>query len=190
MREVLRPPLQALLGKQAYLGLRARYSCLRNLGWAYYSIWGHLNVPGTLPKEQAVALYDAANRLAAEAPVLVEIGSWLGKSAVVLSRAIRKKQGVLFCIDPFHANGDPESLRYYRRASEKMSRSLLDQFTYNIRSWGSYEHVRVLEGYSHQISAEWSRPIDLLYIDGNYSYECVRRDFIEWSLSSNRAGFW
>ena len=181
MRDLLRRTLRALLGKQIYRDLRARYACLRNLGWAYHPIWGHFNVPGALPKEEAVALFDAANGLAAEAPVLVEIGSWLGKSAIVLSQAIRNKQGILFCIDPFNADGDPESVGRYRRARSTMSRSVLDQFTHNIRSWGSYEHVRVLQGYSHQLSAEWSRSIDLLYIDGNHSYECARRDFIEWS---------
>ena len=208
MKGFLKTSLQAVLGKGGYRAARSAYYAskrwikmrhqgamdrlywLRKYGLRRYSIYGHRLVPSGLPEDHAVALYDVAKGLPDCGPVLVEIGSWLGKSAVVLSRAISKKKGaVLFCIDPFNAHGDPSSAAHYRNVSQKMDVSLLEHFTQNIKRYGSYKHVKTLRGYSTDFSGNWDKPIDLLFIDGNHSYEAVKRDFLEWSPFIKPGGY-
>ncbi len=176
--------------KKRYRGVKSRYYWVRKHGLRYNSVYPYTCVQGGFPEDHAIALYDVAKSLPNDGPVLVEIGSWLGRSAVVLSRAIRDKNGAtLFCIDPFNADSDSVSSANLRRASQKIGRTLMDLFTENLRRFGASERVKILRGYSSEFSGDWDKPIDLLFIDGNHAYEPVKRDFLEWSPFIKPGGY-
>jgi len=69
------------------------------------------------------------------------------------------------------------------------SNTLFQKFTENVHRYGVPRRIKALQGYSHEFSPSWTRPIDLLFIDGNHSYEAVRRDFEEWSRFVKPGGF-
>ena len=63
-------------------------------------------VPGWSPVDQLFALSLLAHATSHLPGDLVEVGSWLGRSAIALGAAARDTHGVVHCIDPFPARDD------------------------------------------------------------------------------------
>jgi predicted O-methyltransferase YrrM len=113
---------------------------------------------------------------------VVEIGSWLGKSSVVLAKALADRPGAkLYCIDPFNAEGDAESRANYTARSAGLDETLEERFRSNLRRNGVGGSVIVRRGYSHEFAGAHAEPIDLLFIDGNHEHAAVERDYLDWS---------
>jgi len=71
-------------------------------GLKYRHIVNYVDINGWLSINEAIELYNIAESLPMNAPVVVEIGSWLGKSSLILSKGIKNKSGAkLYCINPF-----------------------------------------------------------------------------------------
>jgi predicted O-methyltransferase YrrM len=104
--------------------------------------------------------------------VCVEIGSARGKSTCHIARALRENLGGrLYAIDPHQSTawndaGEPQTLRALER---------------NLRAVGARGFVEIIRAPSPEVGRSWHRPIDLLFIDGDHSYEGVRLD---WELFS------
>jgi len=160
-------------------------------GWDYRRIMDYVKIDGWLGHGEAINLYETARKLpAAPPPVVVEIGSWLGKSSVVIARGLEGKSGaILHCIDPFDASGDDASLDDYRERRGRLRRSLQDQFIENVRRRGLSSIVRPIRGFSHEVRPDFHDPLDMLFIDGNHEYESVLRDFRDWEPLLKPGGY-
>jgi predicted O-methyltransferase YrrM len=140
-------------------------------------------IQGWLTDSEAAELFHLAKHLTpANAPLVVELGSWQGKSSVVLAGGLFGKQDAkLFCIDPF---GCDESAEYQRKYYDPLlaheSQDVEQIFATNIMKSGVAQIVRAMKGYSFEFAGSWSTPIDLLFIDANHEYEAVARDFQMW----------
>ena len=76
-------------------------------------------------------------------------------------------QGKLYAIDP-HTKTD---------WNDWYSVDSLGAFNRNIRKAGVNQYVELLRGTSAEIATGWNQEIDLLFIDGDHSYEGVRFDW-------------
>lgn len=140
-------------------------------------------IPGWFPGGEAAAMYSFARVLPADA-TCVEIGSWQGKSAVVIASALKATggDGELWCIDPFNCDGDP----LYLQAREKLGNpDMLDSWKKNIKAADLEAWAYPIRGYSNVVWDQWTaRPdaplIDLLFIDGDHRYAGVKRDILQW----------
>lgn len=105
--------------------------------------------------------------------VCVEIGSARGKSACFIGQALKdNNHGKLFAIDPHDVNAwnDAGSLDTYPVLRE------------NLRRLNVADRVEIIRKTSADAAANWGeRSIDLLFIDGDHSYEGVKKD---WDLFS------
>lgn len=131
-----------------------------------------LSIPGFLSRAEGLALRRAARSVALGGHV-VEIGSWKGKSTYCLSRGL-KKPGRFTVIDPFNASGDEASLPTYRK--EKGGDDLEQVFRKNLRHEIMRHDFTIVRGNVSGYPAQ-SPPIDLLFIDGDHSFEGISRDF-------------
>ena len=132
-------------------------------------------IDGWLTDAQARLLWDSA-RVLRDGQAIVEIGSYQGRSTVVLARA--SAPGVrLTAIDP-HAGTDrgPQEITGKEIEAEGDSQTFLR----NLEAAGVRDRVSYLRRWSHDALAEHDGPIDLLYIDGAHRFTPARDDIRRW----------
>lgn len=115
----------------------------------------------------------------AEKGVYVEIGCLLGRSSVVIGREVKKRGGLLYCIDVWNSREwesvakeiGKEARRYPPRPTNSY-----EQFLENIHRFGLGEVVKPMILRSDKVLLTWSRPIRFIFIDGCHEYAFVRSD--------------
>ena len=148
--------------------------------WRWISLATH--VYGWLTDAEAGALLDLARTATPDrGAVIVELGSWQGKSSLLLAAGVLGKSGArIFCVDPFSEDeSHAYQAKYYAHLIGR--RTLEDNFRRNMRRCGVGHIVHPIKGYSHDVVLSWKEPIDLLFIDASHEYESVYRDFADWS---------
>ena len=119
------------------------------------------DVPGWLTDEEGEALYELARSCTGKG-VIVEIGSWKGKSTVCLGVGSQDGGGVpVYAVDP-HAD--------YR----------FGDFKTNVERARIAELVRPIASLSQAAADDFDEPIELLFVDGSHEYDLVLEDFEKW----------
>ncbi|MEI6498436.1 MAG: class I SAM-dependent methyltransferase [bacterium] len=151
-----------------------------------------LLIEGWLSVKEACELYRTARSLSAKKLSVAEIGSWLGRSSYVLTRAIEDKHdSCLHCIDAFDGSGDATSKELYREEQKKLGgdNPLLKKFKINMKKAGVLSHIKIHKGYSFNVSKKFETKLDFLFIDGNHDYESVLKDYLQWSPLIKKGGY-
>jgi predicted O-methyltransferase YrrM len=100
--------------------------------------------------------------------VCVEIGSARGKSACYIGMALRENgRGKLFAIDPHQRTNwnDSDSVDTFEIMKKNLRRLRLT------------DQVEIIRKTSYAAAQVWSRQIDMIFVDGDHSYEGVKRDW-------------
>lgn len=133
------------------------------------------DVPGWLRAEQARRLWDAAGRVP-EGGQIVEIGSYQGRSTIVLGRAAADSVPVV-SIDP-HAGNDRAPTVWEGSPADGRRDHLA--FNEHLRAHGVAGHVRHVCSSSSSAHKHVAGEIDLLYVDGSHRYRDVLGDLRRW----------
>ena len=129
---------------------------------AFADAWEHARtIDGWLTEEQAQVLHTEAS---AAGGTVVEIGSHLGRSTVVLASA----GAHVVAIDPF-----PDDWRYGRSDTA-------DRFRANLARADVSDSVTLLETSSEDAFAGWTGGVALLYVDGKHDVVSCLRD-LRWT---------
>ena len=127
-------------------------------------------VPGHLFEDEARFLGTVV-ACAPSTGAIVEIGSFKGKSTVMIAKVAKHYGlGPIVAIDPHNSpklldtHADPAASSY-------------QDFLNNLEAAGVSDRVEPLRAYSTEVFRTWNRPIRILWIDGDHSYAGTKTDF-------------
>jgi len=140
----------------------------------FREVWPAIRgVEGWLPKADASFLYDAACAAERLDGVIVEIGAYKGRSAVTMGFA---GSSDIYSVDPFKERTLQDG---------SIVPFNITDFATNIKKAGLEGRVNPIVMTSKLARDHWTRnvskPIKLLFIDGDHSYEHVCEDYELWN---------
>jgi MMP 1-O-methyltransferase len=139
-------------------------------------------VPGFMPEDEGRALYDTGLTALRGHP-WIEVGSYCGKSAVYLGAAARQVGAVLYSIDHHRGSEEHQVGEEYHdpRLIDASGRvDTLPEFRRTIARAELDDVVLGIAGDSAVISATWSTPLSLVFIDGGHSAAAAHADYEGW----------
>jgi len=148
-------------------------------------------VTGFMPADEGRALYDAALHYLRDGAG-VEIGTYCGKSTLLLGAAAQQCDSVLYTID--HHHGSEE----HQPGWEYHDTSMVDEITgrfdtlpalrHTLDAADLDDHVVAIVGKSTTVSRGWRTPVQLVFIDGGHSEQAAAADFEGWAKWVNTGG--
>jgi predicted O-methyltransferase YrrM len=139
---------------------------------------------GFMPEDEGRALYAAALDGARVGP-LVEVGTYLGRSAILLAAAAREHGRKLITVD--HHRGSEEhqaGWEYHDPGLVDPEAGLIDTLPgarRTLREAGVERDVVLMVGRSPEIAALWSTPLGFVFIDGGHTDEAAQADYNGWT---------
>ena len=131
------------------------------------------SIDGWLTDNEGEFLYNAAKNCRGRG-VIVEIGSWKGKSTVWLAKGSKAGNNVkVYAIDPHTGSSE------HKRGGSRVW--TFAEFKQNIRRANVEDAVVPIIRTSEDAAHDWKeKPVELLWIDGAHDYEIVKLDFDLW----------
>jgi MMP 1-O-methyltransferase len=129
-------------------------------------------IGGWLTPKEGRLLYELARRCSGRG-VIVEIGSWKGKSTIWLASGSRRGAGVpVYAIDPHTAESD--------NLATQSPVPTFEEFSRNVRRAGVDDLVVPRVMTSAAAARDFTEPVELIFIDGAHDYASVALDFELW----------
>lgn len=123
------------------------------------------------PSNERLLLYEEAGS-SLKLERFLEIGSHLGASAVVLAEVLRRRGGKkdrrVFCIDTWRND-----------AMSAGPRETKADFDRNTAPWAGF--IEAIRGDSRTLPLPFTGECDLVFIDGDHSYEATRADALRFA---------
>jgi predicted O-methyltransferase YrrM len=106
---------------------------------------------------------------------IVELGVDYGYSTFVFANALKGTQGTIYGIDLFTGDQHAGSRDTYAGVMDAIRNR-------------DVTNIEIVRGDFTAVSKLWSKPIDVLHIDGLHTYEAVKNDFTCWSPLVKESG--
>jgi predicted O-methyltransferase YrrM len=117
-------------------------------------------------------LYNLAKKCTGKG-VIVEIGSWKGRSTIWLAKGSKSGKRVrIFAIDPH--TGSPEHKKQFGKVWT------FDEFRKNIKFAKVSDIITPIVKTSQDAAKRFDKPVELIFIDGAHDYLSVKQDFDLW----------
>ena len=147
----------------------------------FLELWKAIDtVGGFLATNQERWLYEAAKATPANG-LIVEVGSFLGRSTVSMAFGCLETARRIVAIDTFEGNSD-DFINGKNNVSWEGS-DFFNVFWQHLTARDLAVYVIPIRGMSHDVGRMWSAPINLLFLDGSHNYEDVKQDlelFLPW----------
>lgn len=139
---------------------------------------------GFMPEDEGLLLHRYA-RQQLGAGVVLEVGTYCGKSAIYLGAAAREVGGTVVTVD--HHRGSEENQAGWEHHdptlvdAESGRMDTLPVFRRTIERAGLEDVVVPVIGRSTTVAALWRTPLALLFIDGGHAEEHAHNDYTGWA---------
>lgn len=140
---------------------------------------------GFMPVVEGLALYAAAAEAAALGLPLLEVGTYCGRSTILLAGAARAAGATALTVDHHRGSEEQQPGWEYHDPTvvdPQVGRmDTLPTFRRTLHAAGLEEHVVALVGRSPQVAAVWGGPLGLVFIDGGHTDEHANGDYEGWA---------
>ncbi|WP_328317210.1 class I SAM-dependent methyltransferase [Streptomyces sp. NBC_00388] len=140
---------------------------------------------GFMPRHEGLALYEAAVTAAGLGLPLLEVGTYCGRSTLLLADAARAAGVPAVTVD--HHRGSEEQQpgwEYHDPSVVDPEVGLMDTlptFRRTLHKAGLEDHVIAMVGRSPQVAKAWGGPLGLVFIDGGHTDEHATGDYEGWA---------
>ncbi|MDQ0786725.1 putative O-methyltransferase YrrM [Streptomyces sp. B3I8] len=140
---------------------------------------------GFMPTDEGLALYAAAVGAGRLGLPLLEVGTYCGRSTILLADAARDAGVTALTVD--HHRGSEEQQpgwEYHDPETVDPEVGLMDTlptFRRTLHRAGLEDHVVALVGRSPRIAALWNSPLGLVFVDGGHTDEHAGADYEGWA---------
>ncbi|GCE02146.1 class I SAM-dependent methyltransferase [Embleya hyalina] len=139
---------------------------------------------GFMPADEGDALYAAAVQAARVGP-LVELGTYCGRSTILLAAVARDAGTVVVTLDHHRGSEEQQPGWEYHDPNlvdaELGVMDTLPTFRRTLYRSGLEPYVVALVGHSRTIAPLWNTPVGLVFIDGGHTDEHARGDYEGWA---------
>lgn len=139
-----------------------------------------------MPADEGQALFEwAVSAARSGLGPLLEIGTYCGKSALLLGDAARRGQTVAYSVD--HHRGSEENQsgwEHHDREVVDPRTGRMDTLPFARRALFDADlegSVVLVLGESHVVGSHWNTPLSFCFIDGGHAEEIAMADFATWS---------
>ncbi|MFJ3584166.1 class I SAM-dependent methyltransferase [Streptomyces sp. NPDC090127] len=140
---------------------------------------------GFMPLDEGLALHAAATEAGKLGLPLLEVGTYCGRSTILLADAAREAGTVAVTVD--HHRGSEEQQpgwEYHDPTVVDPEVGLMDTlptFRRTLRNAGLEEHVIAVVGRSPQVATVWAGELGLVFVDGGHTDEHAGNDYEGWA---------
>ncbi|MEU1667967.1 class I SAM-dependent methyltransferase [Streptomyces sparsogenes] len=139
-----------------------------------------------MPVDEGLALYAAAADTAAALRLpLLEVGTYCGRSTILLAAAARAAGTVAVTVD--HHRGSEEQQPGWEYHDPEVvdpevgRMDTLPTFRRTLHAAGLEDHVIAVVGRSPQVAGVWGKQVGLVFIDGGHTDEHATADYEGWA---------
>ncbi|MEU4683101.1 class I SAM-dependent methyltransferase [Streptomyces xinghaiensis] len=140
---------------------------------------------GFMPADEGLALYAAAVEAAGLGLPLLEVGTYCGRSTILLAAAARDAGTVAVTVDHHRGSEEQQPGWEYHDAGlvdpEVGRMDTLPVFRRTLHAAGLEDHVVAVVGRSPQVARVWGRPLGLVFVDGGHTDEHASADYEGWT---------
>ncbi|WP_040320336.1 class I SAM-dependent methyltransferase [Aeromicrobium marinum] len=143
------------------------------------------SVKGFLPDDEADALRSAAATHLTPGGVMVEIGTYCGKSTIHLGHVAREAGATLVTVD-HHRGSEENQVGWEYHDAELVDPETgvfdtLPRFRRAMLDAGLEDVVVPVVARSTTVAAFWRTPVDVVFVDGGHTDEHAGNDYAGWS---------
>ena len=136
------------------------------------------SLKGTPPSDLMLLYYLV--RLVPNSGSILELGTFRGKSAIIMGLSSYDKNINIYTIDNF---------KVAKLVEDKSETEAEARVIKNIEDFGVQDKVKLITKDSNEASKTWSVPLDLLFIDADHTYERVKDDILNFVPHLKPGGF-
>ncbi|MFI8513657.1 class I SAM-dependent methyltransferase [Streptomyces sp. NPDC085460] len=140
---------------------------------------------GFMPVGEGLALYAAAEEAGKLGLPLLEVGTYCGRSTILLADAARAAGTVALTVDHHRGSEEQQPGWEYHDPTvvdpEVGVMDTLPTFRRTLRKAGLEEHVIAVVGRSPQVAKVWGGDLGLVFIDGGHTDEHATNDYEGWA---------
>jgi len=129
-------------------------------------------IDGWLTDREGELLYNLAKNCIGKG-VIVEIGSWKGKSTIWLGKGSKSGNKIkIYAIDPH--TGSSKLKKMYGKVNT------FEEFEKNVKNANVSDIVVPIKKTSKETAENFNEPVELIFIDGAHEYKLIKLDFEIW----------
>lgn len=140
---------------------------------------------GFMPEGEGLALYAAATGAAALGLPVLEVGTYCGRSTILLADVARAAGVTALTVDHHRGSEEQQPGWEYHDPSvvdpEVGRMDTLPAFRRTLHAAGLEDHVVALVGRSPQVAAVWGGKLGFVFIDGGHTDEHANGDYEGWA---------